>query len=293
MRKQFVETVTRLLEADDRVVLLLGDIGVFGFRAAFERFPDRVYNIGILEQATISLAAGLAKTGLLPIVHTIAPFLVERALEQIKVDFGYQRLPGSFVSVGASYDYAALGSTHHCPGDVQVLTSIPGIGVVAPGNAIEFDRLLGQNYHADHATYYRLSEKDAAIDFPTSFGKAELVCNGALATVIAVGPMLRLVLEAAKGLDVNILYYSTVAPFDVESLRAHSGTGKILLCEPYYEGGLSREVTAALWPRPVLLRSVGVPRKFLTNYGHADQHSAAIGLTSTHIRQELETLINA
>ena len=120
MRKQFIETVEAIIKEDERAVLLLGDIGVFGFRKIFETHKERVFNIGILEQSTISMASGMAMTGLIPIVHTIAPFLVERGLEQLKIDFGYQKLGGNFVSVGASYDYAALGCTHHCPGDVGI-----------------------------------------------------------------------------------------------------------------------------------------------------------------------------
>jgi len=134
MRRQLVKTITDILERDSRVVLLLGDIGVFGFREAFKKFPTRVYNIGILEQASVGLAAGLATEGMIPIFHTIAPFIAERALEQLKVDFGYQGLGGSFISVGASYDYASLGCTHHCPGDVQVLKTIPGMRIMVPGH---------------------------------------------------------------------------------------------------------------------------------------------------------------
>ena len=81
MRKQFVRTLLDVMEKDDRVVLLLGDIGVHGFREAFERFPTRTFNIGILEQASVGLAAGLAIENLIPVFHTIAPFIVERALE--------------------------------------------------------------------------------------------------------------------------------------------------------------------------------------------------------------------
>jgi len=110
MRKQFVATIERLLDEDPRLVVLLGDIGVFAFRIAFKKHPKRVINIGILEQATVSLAAGLAKEGFIPLFHSIAPFVVERAFEQIKVDFGYQQLAGHFVSVGGSYDYAALAA---------------------------------------------------------------------------------------------------------------------------------------------------------------------------------------
>ena len=119
MRKQFTKTLQDILYSNKKTCLLLGDIGVFGFRNELTNLPDRVYNIGILEQSTIGTAAGLAKTGLIPFVHTIAPFLVERSLEQLKVDFGYQCLNGNFISVGASYDYASLGCTHHCPGDIS------------------------------------------------------------------------------------------------------------------------------------------------------------------------------
>ena len=131
MRGQFVKTVSKLIQNDDRVVLLLGDIGVYGFRDMLTNYPQRAYNIGILEQSTISLSAGLSLSNLIPIIHTIAPFIVERALEQIKVDLCYQGLGSNLVSVGASYDYAALGCTHHCPADIPTLNEIPGIELSA------------------------------------------------------------------------------------------------------------------------------------------------------------------
>ena len=86
MRKQFTKTLKEILYSDDKTVLLLGDIGVYGFSDELKNIPNRAYNIGILEQTTIGLAAGLSKSGLVPLVHTIAPFIVERALEQIKLD---------------------------------------------------------------------------------------------------------------------------------------------------------------------------------------------------------------
>jgi transketolase len=99
MRKQFVTTVSNVMSEDENLCLLSGDIGVFGFKKCFEDHPDRTYNIGILEQATISLAAGMSKANMIPVVHTIAPFIVERALEQLKDDFGYQNINGNFISI--------------------------------------------------------------------------------------------------------------------------------------------------------------------------------------------------
>lgn len=292
MRKQLVSTVESILERDDRLILLLGDIGVFGFRRAFELFPDRVYNIGILEQSTVSLAAGLAMDGLIPVVHTIAPFLVERSFEQLKDDFCYQQLGGNFVSVGASYDYAALGCTHHCPGDVGVLKDLPGMEIVVPGTASEFDLLFRQTYSNEQPTYFRLSESENPHGYEVKFGKAEIIKKGNLATIVAVGPALKLVLGATRDLAVTILYYTTVAPFDGETLRENCVSSKVMLCEPYYYGALSADILNALRPKPIVLDFVGIPHVFLTNYGVAEEHDKSIGLTTDNIRGRIERLIH-
>jgi transketolase len=292
MRKQFVDTVERTLIEDSRLVLLLGDIGVFGFRKAFERCPDRAYNIGILEQSTVGLAAGLAKTEFIPLVHTIAPFLIERSFEQLKIDFCYQKLGGNFVSVGASYDYAALGCTHHCPGDIGLLMNIPGMEIVLPGTAGEFDLLFRQSYSDGMPTYYRLSERENPISYDVTFGKAEIIKRGASATVIAIGTTLKPVLEATNDLDVTVLYYTTLIPFDTETLLEQCASSRILLCEPYYNGCLASEIHKTLGQKPIALDCIGVPRRFLTNYGNVDEQDESIGLTPNHIRSRLEMLIN-
>lgn len=293
MRKQLVKTVERLLAEDEKIILLLGDIGVFGFRNSFKKFPERAYNIGILEQSTVSLAAGLSMTDLIPVVHTITPFVVERCVEQLKDDFCYQKLGGNFVSVGGSYDYAALGCTHHCPADVGLLKMLPGMEIVVPGTAEEFDLLFQQGYANNHPTYYRLSERENPYGFEVTFGKAIAVQEGSSATVVAVGPALKPVLEAVKGLDVTVLYYTCVAPFDEETLKNYCTSGKILLCEPYYNGGVVSDIVRSMWPMKVLVDCVGVPLEFLSNYGSAEEHDESIGFTSFNIRKQLENLINA
>lgn len=291
MRKQFVTTVEAALARDERLALLLGDIGVWGFNKAFGAFPERVYNIGILEQSTVSVAAGLAMTGFIPIVHTITPFIIERAYEQIKLDFGYQRLGGNFVSVGASYDYAALGCTHHCPGDVNALSQIPGMEIVLPGTPQEFDRLFNQAYANGHPTYFRLSEQSNATSVEVEFGKAAVIKKGSQATVIAVGTGLNIVLEAVADLDVTVLYYTTVAPFDAATLQATVGNGKIVICEPYYSGAVATHVLKALPGERLAIEMVGVPLQFLTNYGRAQEHHQAIGFTAENVRAKLMALI--
>lgn len=290
MRKQFVKTVESVLQEDDKLVLLLGDIGVFGFKNAFEKHPGRVYNVGILEQATISLAAGLAMEGLIPIVHTIAPFMVERALEQLKVDFGYQHIGGNFVSVGASYDYAALGCTHHCPGDIGVLKSIPNVEIVLPGTAREFDVLFRQAYSNNNPTYYRLSERENPESYNVKFGKAEIIKKGKRATIIAVGPALKPALEASRDMDVTVLYYTTIAPFDAVTLEKNCPSNKIIVCEPYYYGALDADILEAMKNRPVTIEHVGVPHRFLVEYGKAEEHDNEVGFTAHNIKEKINSL---
>jgi transketolase len=293
MRKQFVKSVEDKLLNDPNLVLLLGDIGVFGFQKDFQAYPDRVYNIGILEQATVGIASGLAKVGLVPVVHTIAPFLVERSYEQLKIDFGYQRLGGNFVSVGASYDYASLGCTHHCPGDIGILLSIPHMEITIPGTAEEFDTLFAHAYANGHATYYRLSERENDDSQAVSFGKLNVLKQGASATVLAIGPTLDMVSQATVDLDVTVLYCTTVAPFDVQTFKDHVGDGsKVLVVEPFYTGTMAHTITQAAGRRPIRLESIGVQREFLTKYGHAEDHDKANGLTVENIRVQLLELIH-
>lgn len=292
MRRQFVRTIEELLDRDPRLMVLLGDIGVFGFRRAIDAHAGRILNVGILEGSSVGLAAGLAMEGFVPVFHTIAPFLVERALEQLKDDFCYQRVGGNFISVGASYDYAGLGCTHHAPGDVPALHNLPGMEIVAPGAPVEFDTLFRQAYANGHPTYFRLSETSNAAERAVTLGRAERVREGRDATVVVFGPLLDPVLEAAAPFDVTILYYTTATPFDAAALRENCAARTVLLVEPWYVGALADEVLAALGDGPVRLRCVGVPRRFLTDYGTANEQDAAIGLTAPGIRAQLAGLLS-
>jgi len=291
MRKQFVKTIEEILPEDERLVLLLGDIGVFGFSNSLIRFPDRVYNIGILEQSTIGLAAGLAMQGLIPVVHTIAPFATERCFEQIKDDFGYQKLGGNIVSVGASYDYAALGCTHHCPADVGILMNIPDIQIVVPGTSLEFESLFKQSYANGKMTYFRLSERENQINIPVKFGRANIIKKGKSGTVIAVGPLLDKVISATKDLDVTVIYLATIRPFDTETIRKNMAGGKVLICEPYYSGSITGDIAMAS-KHPLKIDLLGVPKEFLSKYGTVEEHDAYIGFTEKEIFNRVKKLIH-
>ncbi|MDB4847816.1 hypothetical protein OAI02_04890 [Candidatus Pseudothioglobus singularis] len=286
MRKQFVETVSKIIEEDESAVLLLGDIGVYGFRDVLTRHPERSYNIGILEQSTISLSAGLSMVGLTPIVHTIAPFIVERSLEQIKVDLCYQNLGVNLVSIGGSYDYAGLGCTHHCPADVSILNEIPNMQIIVPGHPKEFDQLFSQNYNNNSPSYYRLSESSNNKSYKTEFGKNIVLQEMGDVVVIAVGPMLSKVLEAIKDLNITLIYCTTVKPFDFSSIESLLNK-KILIIEPYYSGPVLTNILRENNSLIGNFTSIGVPNKFINKYGTKDDIDQMIGLDSASIRKQI------
>ena len=157
MRKIFPKTIERLMQKDKRIFCLLGDIGVFSFRNIFKKYKNRILNMSTMEQTMIGFGAGLSKAGFIPIIHSIAPFLILRALEQIKIDFVYNKLNCNIVSVGASNDYSKLGTTHHCFEDISILSNYNEINLFLPSNAIELEYLLKKNYNNKCVNYFRIS----------------------------------------------------------------------------------------------------------------------------------------
>jgi transketolase len=292
MRHQMVQTIEELFAQDERLTLVLAEISRDLFNKVLQQYPDRAVNLGIMEQTAIGVAAGMALEGFIPVVHSIVPFLVERPFEQIKDDFCYQGLGGNFISTGSSYDYSTEGMTHHGPGDVQILKSLPGMQVVVPGTASEFDRLFRATYANGSPTYYRMSTDTNSVEYPVQFGKLTVVKEGHQATVIAVGPTLSRVLSAVSDLDVSVLYCTTIAPFDAETLQATCQGNSIILVEPYYSAMLVPDICAAMAHTLVRIEAIGIPHKVLTHYGKPQQHDEALGLTTQAIRHRIERFLN-
>jgi transketolase len=286
MREQAMATAVDLFARDERVAIVMADISLDQLRPAVERDPRRAVNAGIMEQSAVGIAAGFALEGFHPIVHTLAPFVTERPLEQIKLDFGYQGLGGTFISAGAAYDYGESGGTHHAPGDVQALGSIPGIEVLVPGSAAETDALLRASYANGRPTYLRTSVVENREPVELAPDGLTVVRRGADLTVVAAGPFLSRTLDALDGIDATVLYATTLVPLDAETL-AREASPKVVLVEPAYEGTSAAQVAAALAHRPTQLLSIGVPRRFIERYGTSVEHDAALGLDARGIRERI------
>ena len=294
MRERMGEVVSELIEKDQNTALILADIGTANFRNVLRNFPERAINLGIMEQTMVSVAAGFALEGFHPIVHSIAAFVVERPFEQIKDDFCYQGLGGTFISIGASYDYGTDGMTHQAPGDVSILKTLPRMQVCVPGTPDEFEALLRQTYNNGAPTYIRTSTQQNNASRPAIFGKLHLEREGRDGVVVTVGPILDRTLEAVEDMDITVLYATTVVPFDTETLRnaVAKASTNVILVEPYYEGGLVQNIAQALQAIPTRIDAIGVPCRILERYGPPERHDRELGLTAEGIRARITNFLN-
>ncbi|AUG76576.1 transketolase [Kitasatospora sp. MMS16-BH015] len=289
MRDRFIDVTSRMLDEDPRLAVVLADISAAGFAGAAAAHPDRVVNVGIREQLMIGAAGGLALTGMRPIAHTFASFLIERPFEQVKLDLGHQGVSAVLVSAAGSYDWPAGGRTHMAPGDVALLDTLPGWTVHVPGHPDEAELLLRDAAAAgDDKVYVRLSAHRNELARPVAPGKFLTLRQGSRGVVLAVGPMLDAVLAATEGLDVTVLYAATVRPFDGEGLRAALGErAEVVIVEPYLAGTSAGEAHAALADRAHRVLGLGVPREEHRHYGSIEEHLRAYGLDAGSLRERI------
>lgn len=293
-REQFARTAADLVRTDDSVALVYAEISGQYFGPVETEHPDRVVNVGIREQLLVSAGAGMALTGLRPIVHTFGSFLVERAFEQVKLDFGHQDVGGVLVGSAGSFDIVSGGRTHQSPGDMALLDTLPGISLHAPGTSVEVDNALRITVAGSGLHYVRVVSQTNSVSFPHQPGRFHVVRRVPGApVVIAAGPVLDAVLEAVSDRPATVLYANTIRPFDARGLRAVVDDGSpVVLVEPWTAGTSAHAVAAALVDVPHRLLALGVPREQeLRRYGHPHEHVAAHGLDAAGIRASVDDFL--
>tara|TARA_B100000214_G_C23933658_1_gene612053 strand:- start:570 stop:1442 length:873 start_codon:yes stop_codon:yes gene_type:complete len=267
MRKEFADLCLETVKFDDGAVVLIGDISHFLLRETEEVAPDRFYNIGICEQSMVGVASGMAIEGMRPIIHTIAPFLVERAFEQIKNDIGYQNTDVTIVTVGGTYDYSDLGCTHHCYGDIAMMRLIPNMQVFEPSTPKELQTLFRATWGNGKPKYFRLSKEEHSQDLDVYPGELEIIRKSEDGRWVFVsGHLLDDVLESPK---IGVIYAHTLSHISNKSQldvrKLINNAKKIYSVENHFTiGGLGDLVSDIFG---VSVKRIGLDRKFLTNYG--------------------------
>jgi len=294
-REQFASTAVDLVRTDDSVALVYAEISGQFFGEVETEFPDRVVNVGIREQLLVNVGAGLALTGMRPIVHTFGSFLVERGFEQVKLGFAHQDVGGVLVGGLGSFDASSSGRTHQSPGDMALLDTLPAISLHAPGTAIEVDNALRVTVAGSGLHYVRVVGQENSVSFPHTPGRFHVVRRVPGAPVVlAIGPVLDAALEAVSDRPATVLYANTLRPFDARGLREVVGLdayADVITVEPWLAGTSARFVADALHDVPHRLLALGVRRDELRRYGKPREHIAAHGLDVPGIRESIDAFL--
>lgn len=158
MRDAFFVELLDLARDDDRVVLLTADHGAQAL-VDFEReMPARFYNVGIAEQNMISVAAGLASQGKLPVAYGIAPFVSLRVLEQITLDVAAMELPVTIASIGSGFTYSTDGLSHHGLQDTATILTVPKMTILNSSDPASTKAFARQVSTSSHPRYVRLEK---------------------------------------------------------------------------------------------------------------------------------------
>lgn len=158
MRTNFIKQLIEEARHNDKIFLLVGDLGYHVIEPFAEEFPDRFMNVGIAEQNMAGVAAGLSMAGYNVYFYSIGNFPTIRCLEQIRNDIAYHNANVKVVAVGAGYAYGSLGATHQATEDIGALRVMPNMVVATPGDPVEARAITKLSATYNGPMYIRLGK---------------------------------------------------------------------------------------------------------------------------------------
>jgi transketolase len=228
LRKAFIDAMSSLAAADERVLLLTGDLGYMVMEPFRERFPDRFINVGVAEQNMIGLATGLAEAGFVPYTYSIATFASLRPFEFIRNGPVLHHLPVRMVGMGMGFEYGHGGPSHYALEDVAALRTFPGLTVVIPADSPQTTAALRATHDLAGPVYYSLGKDDRTLvpglDGRFELARVQTVMEGDDLAIVAMGSIAQEAAIAAgqlaeQGIKATVLVVSNFNPDPEEHLR--------------------------------------------------------------------------
>ena len=227
MRTSFINQLIEEARRNEKIFLLVGDLGYHVIEPFAEEFPDRFLNVGIAEQNMAGIAAGLAMTGYNVYFYSIGNFPTIRCLEQIRNDIAYHQANVKVVSVGAGYAYGSLGATHQATEEIGALRVLPNMVVATPGDPLEARAITKISASYDGPMYIRLGKagektvhSEDRIDLKIGDICSVITREGNQTAVFACGNILDAALHQINEENLNYDLYSVpfVKPINKEQL---------------------------------------------------------------------------
>ena len=251
--------IMELAKVEEKLVVITSDTSTSAGLDRFKKkYPHRYFDIGIAEQNTLGVSAGIASEGLISFVSTFAPFQTMRCLEQIKVNLAYMKIPLNFVGLASGVNLGHLGYTHCSIEDVGVLRSLPNIVILSPCDCLEVAKSVFAAAESKLPVYIRLTgdnltEQIYKKDYLFKLGKAINITEGDNIAVIATGSMVgesKLAIEKLrkKRIFVSLFNFHTIKPIDVKALEKIFKKYKVIFTVEEHNiiGGLGSSVSEVL-----------------------------------------------
>lgn len=294
-RKGFGRGLKKAGELDENVVAACADLTESTQISLFrEAFPDRFVEVGVAEQNLVTVGSGLAAMGKIPFVSSYAAFSPGRNWEQIRTTICLNDQPVKIVGAHAGLSVGADGATHQMLEDIAIMRALPNMVVLAPGDAIEAEKMTIAMAKDKRPNYIRLAREASPVitteDTPFEIGKAYVYRAGTDLTIIATGLMTYNALVTAEklakdGIETEVVHVPTIKPLDAETILASvKKTGAVITCEEHQiTGGLGGAIAELLVEEhPVPMTRIGVRDSFGES-GTPDELFEKFGLTPKHI----------
>ena len=268
-----------------------------------EAFPARFFNVGMAEQNMIAMAAGLAKTGLVPYCTTYGVFATRRAYDFVAIACAHSRLKVR-IFAGLPGLTTSYGGTHQAIEDLALMRAVPGLTVIDPCDATEMLQLVPAIVDVDGPVYVRLVRGTVPVvldpaRYRFEVGKARRLREGRDVGIVSTGFMTDRALQAAErlaalGIDAAVLHASTLKPFDAEAVveLAGSVTRLVTIENHVVSGGLGTAVAETLVDHRVRqpLTRLGLPDQWL-ECGSVASLQDKYGLTVDRLTEAIRGLI--
>jgi len=298
MRTSFINQLLEEARQNDKIYLLVGDLGYHVVEPFAEAFPDRFLNVGIAEQNMAGVAAGLAMTGYNVYIYSIGNFPTLRCLEQIRNDIAYHHANVKVVSVGAGYAYGSLGATHQATEEIGALRVMPNMVVATPGDPVEACAIAKLSAEYDGPMYIRLGKAGEIIAHNEVAISLKLgdICTirkaeGNKIAVIACGNILESARHQIEDNNLSYDLYSSpfVKPINVDQLKAivDSHPEGIITIEEHQKscgmGSAIIEIINDLYAQGVIItypkiKRIAIPDEFVGVVGHQNYLREYVGL---------------
>ncbi len=302
MRTAFITQLIEEAQTNDKVFLIVGDLGFSVVEPFAQKFPDRFLNVGIAEQNMIGIAVGLAMEGYNVYVYSIGNFPTLRCMEQIRYDVAYHNLSVKIIAVGGGYAYGSLGASHHATEELGMMRTIPNMIVAAPGDPVEAKAITTFSVNNTSPMYIRLGKAGEPVVHQQSINNIQSgqiltirESSSAKIAVMTTGAMLDYAINFINNYHIDCSVYSCpfIKPIDEKKLIAIADQYKkiITLEEHQLSAGFSSALIeqyndlfaqGIIQRYPIIIRR-GINNKFYSMSGSQQYLRNKAGIVLDHV----------